>query len=45
MKKQTDVKRRQDRLAQQKHRGSKRSYVTEIENLCVLLAWESEQLE
>jgi hypothetical protein len=42
--KQTDEKRRQDRLFQQRHRGSKRSYVTEIENLRVLLAWEAEFL-
>lgn len=44
MKKQTDSKRRYDRLKQQKHRGSKRSYVTEIENLRTLLAWETGQL-
>lgn len=44
MTRQTDEKRRQDRLAQQRHRGSKRSYVTEIENLRVLLAWEAGHL-
>lgn len=31
-------KQRRDREAQQRHRGSKRSYVTEIENLQVLIA-------
>ncbi len=39
--KQTPDKRRRDRFYQQKHRGSKQSYVTEIENLRVLLAWEA----
>lgn len=37
-------KQRLDRLAQQRHRGSRRSYVTEIENLQVLLAWEAGEL-
>lgn len=37
-------KRRIDRLAQQRHRGSRRSYVTEIENLKILLAWEAGEL-
>lgn len=37
-------KRRQDRLAQQRHRGNKRSYVTEVENLKIILAWEAELL-
>ena len=37
-------KRRYDRLAKQKERGSKRSYVTEVENLKILLAWEAELL-
>lgn len=40
----TPHKRRADRLAQQKHRGSRRSYVTEVENLQVLLAWEARAL-
>lgn len=44
MNEQTPRKRRLDRLAQQKHRGSRRSYVTEIENLQVLLAWEAGRL-
>lgn len=39
-----EAKRRSDRLSQQKHRGSRRSYVTEIENLQVLLAWEFGEL-
>ena len=42
--KQTDGKRRADRAAQQRHRGSKRSYVTEVENLRLLLAWEAGEL-
>ncbi len=33
-------KRRYDRIAQLRHRNGKRSYVTEIENLKILLAWE-----
>jgi hypothetical protein len=37
-------KRRLDRLSQQKHRDSKRSYVTEIENLQIILAWEAGEL-
>lgn len=37
-------KQRADRLAQQRHRGSRRSYVTEIENLQILLAWASGDL-
>lgn len=44
MSKQTDEKRRQDRQYQAKHRGTKRSFVTEIENLKVLLAWEAGQI-
>lgn len=42
--KQTDDKRRRDRAYQAKHRGTKRSFVTEIENLKVLLAWEAGQI-
>lgn len=38
------VKRRSDRLAQQKHRKGKASYVTEIENLQIILAWEAGEL-
>jgi len=41
---QTPEKRRLDRAYQRNHRGSKRSYVTEIENLRVLLAWEAGEL-
>jgi hypothetical protein len=37
-------KTRYNRLAQQKHRGSKRSFVTEIEDLKILLAWECGEL-
>ncbi len=37
-------KQRQARIAQNKHRGSKRSYKTELETAQILLAWESEQL-
>lgn len=37
---QNDDKRRRDRLSQQRHRGSRRSFVTEIENLNVLVAWQ-----
>jgi hypothetical protein len=44
MTKQTDEKRRRDRFYQQKHRGSKQSYVTEVENLRILLAWEAGEL-
>ena len=44
MTEQNDEKRRKDRFYQQRHRGSKRSYVTEIENLNVLVAWQSETL-
>ena len=40
----TKRKRRYDRLAKQKERGSKRSYVTEIENLKIILAWEAGEL-
>lgn len=39
--KSKQAKRRLDRLSQQKHRQGKRSYLTEFENLAVLLAWES----
>lgn len=35
---------RYNRLAQQKHRGGKRSYVTQIEDLKICLAWESGEL-
>lgn len=35
---------RYNRLAKQKERGSKRSYVTEIEDLKILLAWEAGEL-
>jgi len=38
------LKRRSDRLAQQKHRRGKASYVTEIENLQIMLAWEAGEL-
>src|SRR5688572_15925777 len=41
---QNDLKRKKDREYQAKHRGSKRSYVTEIEQLKVLLAWEAGRL-
>ena len=37
-------KKRSDRIAQQKHRGSKRSYVTEIENLQIIIAWQAGEL-
>jgi hypothetical protein len=37
-------KRRSDRLPQKKHRGSKNSYVTDIENLQIMLAWEAGEL-
>ena len=37
-------KNRYDRLCQQKHRGSKRSYLTEIEDLKICLAWEAGEL-
>lgn len=36
--------RRQARIAQAKHRGTKASLKTELENLLLLLAWESEIL-
>jgi hypothetical protein len=35
------TKQRSDRLAKQRERGSKRSYVTEIEDLRIMLAWEA----
>ena len=35
---------RQARQAQATHRGTKRSLKTELENLQLLLCWESEQL-
>lgn len=38
------LKRRSDRLSQKKHRGGKASYVTEIENLQIMLAWEAGEL-
>lgn len=41
METQNDKKRRKDRFYQQRHRGSRRSYVTEIENLNVLVAWQA----
>lgn len=37
-------KRRSDRLAKQRLRNSERSYVTEVEDLQIMLAWESGQL-
>lgn len=37
-------KQRQDRLSQSKHRGSRRSYKTELENMHVILAWLAEEL-
>jgi predicted ArsR family transcriptional regulator len=37
-------KQRSDRLAQVRHRNSKRSYVTEIENLKICLAWACGEL-
>jgi len=39
-----DLQRRQGRLAQQRHRSSAVSYVTEWENTLVLLAWEAGEL-
>lgn len=38
------AQRRASRLHQAKHRGSALSYKTELENLQLLLCWESEQL-
>lgn len=38
------VKQRRNRLYQAKHRGSRRSYKTELENIRVLLAWEAAEL-
>lgn len=40
----TPAQQRQSRLHQAKHRGSKRSFKTELENLQLLLCWEAEQL-
>jgi hypothetical protein len=37
-------KKRQNRLYQFKHRGSARSYKTELENTRVILAWVAEEL-
>lgn len=38
------AKRRYNRLAQQKHRGGKQSFVTQIENLKILLVWQSGEI-
>lgn len=38
------AKQRRDRLSQHKHRKSRRSYKTELENAQILLAWEAAQL-
>lgn len=38
------AKQRADRLAQQRHRNSKASPVTEKENALILLAWEAGEL-
>jgi hypothetical protein len=35
---------RYNRIAQAKHRGSKRSHVTELEDALLILAWEAELL-
>lgn len=37
-------KKRYNRIAQAKHRGSKRSYRTELENAQIMLAWLAEEL-
>lgn len=37
-------KQRKARVAQAKHRGTRRSVKTELENTMILLAWEAEQL-
>lgn len=37
-------KRRDDRLSQQRHRASKRSYVTDYENAAIVAAWEAGEL-
>lgn len=39
-----DVTRRKNRLQQAEHRGSRRSYKTDAENLGLLLLWEAEVL-
>ena len=39
-----DLTRRKNRLAQAKHRGSRRSYKTDAENIGLLLLWEAEVL-
>lgn len=39
-----DLTRRKNRLAQAEHRGSRRSYKTDAENLGLLLLWEAEVL-
>lgn len=38
------LKQRADRIAQAKHRGTRRSVKTELENTLLLLAWESADL-
>jgi hypothetical protein len=40
----TPAQRRIARLAQAKHRGSKASHKTELENALMILAWEAEVL-
>lgn len=40
----TPAKQRAARIAQAKHRGTKASHKTELENLRLLLCWESEDL-
>lgn len=39
-----EVKRRSDRLSQRKHRNGRRSYLTDMENARILLAWEAAEL-
>ena len=40
----TPAQQRIARIAQAKHRGTKTSHKTELENLRLLLCWEAEQL-
>jgi hypothetical protein len=42
--KRNDLTRRKNRLQQAEHRGSRRSYKTDAENLCLLLLWEAGEL-
>lgn len=39
-----DAKRRAARIAQAKHRGTKASHKTDLENTLIMLAWEAEML-